>query len=360
MQHAINISTRGLGLTCPNPSVGCVIVNKDIIVGRGITAKGGRPHAETIALNMAGKKAKGSTVYVTLEPCNHFGETDPCCDALISAGVSKVVSATLDPDVRVSGAGLKKLEDSGIEVISGVLENEAIAVNEGYFKNKLHNLPLVTLKIAVTIDSKTATSSGESKWISSKGARYHSHMLRARNDAIIISSTTAISDNPSLTCRLPGMSGYSPIRVILDAFRKVPNNLEIFKSAINLPLWIFTSVPIDEKINQESIKLGAKIINVNKDKFGYGLNLNEVFTSLSDRGITRVMVESGGNLSSALLMENLIDRLVIYRAPFVIGGDGLSAIDSINLDSLSNKIQFELLKLDQFDENIIETYKVLK
>tara|TARA_B100001121_G_scaffold310751_1_gene345784 strand:- start:1041 stop:2120 length:1080 start_codon:yes stop_codon:yes gene_type:complete len=359
MQHAINISTRGLGLTCPNPSVGCVIVNKNIIVGRGVTAKGGRPHAETIALEMAGNKAKGSTVYVTLEPCNHFGETAPCCDALISAGVREVVVATLDPDKRVSGKGISRLRNSGIKVSLGVLEKEAIEVNEGYFKNKLHNLPFTTLKIANSIDSKIATRTGESKWITSKAARDHSHMLRARSDAIIISSTTAINDNPSLTCRLPGMIKYSPIRIILDAFRRVPNNLEIFKNVSNIPVWIFTSIPINEKINQESIDLGVKIINVNNDRFGYGVNLKQVFSSLSGNGIMRVLVESGGNLSSALMNEKLIDRLVIYRAPSVIGGDGMSAIESINVSSLSDRLQFKLIRIEEFDENIIETYKVL-
>ncbi|PPR77754.1 MAG: Riboflavin biosynthesis protein RibD [Alphaproteobacteria bacterium MarineAlpha2_Bin1] len=360
MQHAINISTRGIGLTCPNPSVGCVVVNKNTIVGRGVTAKGGRPHAETLALKMAGDKARGSSVYVTLEPCNHIGETDPCCEALISAGVRKVIVATLDPDKRVSGKGVTKLKNSGIEVINGVLEKEAIEVNEGYFKNKYQNQPLTTLKIAISIDSKVATKTGESKWITSKGARDHSHMLRARSDALIISSSTAINDNPSLTCRLPGMIDYSPIRVILDAFRKVPNNLEIFKNAKSIPVWVFTSVPESEKINQESIALGVKIINVNKDRFGYGVNLKQVFAFLSSQGIMRVMVESGGNLSSALINEKLIDRLVIYRAPSVIGGDGMSAIESINVKSLSDSLQLELIKLEEFDSNIIETYKVLK
>ncbi|MAR78893.1 MAG: riboflavin biosynthesis protein RibD [Rhodospirillaceae bacterium] len=360
MQHAINISTRGLGLTCPNPSVGCVIVKENLIIGKGVTGRGGRPHAESVALGMAGKKAKGSTVYVTLEPCAHYGLTPPCSDSLISAEVSRVVIATLDPDKRVSGKGIKKLQESGIEVVSGILEKEALEINEGYFKATMQKLPFVTLKLAVSTDSRSATKTGKSKWITSQGARDHSHMLRARNDAIVISSATVNEDNPSLTCRLPGMISYSPIRVLLDAFRKVPNDLEIFKNAIDIPLWIFTTVPSDEKINQESIKLGAKIIIVKKDKFSYGVNLKEVFKSLSDSGVTRVMVESGGKLASALLHEKLVDKIIIYRAPSLIGGDGLSSIDTINVENLSDSVKLELTKLEQFENNIIETYKVLK
>ena len=360
MQHAINISTRGLGLTCPNPSVGCVIVNDNIIVGRGITGKGGRPHAESVALEMAGKNAKGSTVYVTLEPCDHYGLTPPCSDALILAGVKKVVIATLDPDKRVLGKGISKLENAGIEVISGILEKEALEVNEGYFKNTKQQIPFITLKLAVSTDSKSATKISNSKWITSQGARDHSHMLRARNDAIVTSSVTANKDNPSLTCRLPGMIDYSPIRILLDAFRKVPNNLDLFKNARDIPLWIFTSVPFDEEINQTSIKMGAKIINVKNDKLGYGVDLIEVFQFLSKSGITRVLVESGGKLSSALLLEKLVDKIVIYRAPSLIGGDGLSCIDTINVENLFDSVKLELTKLEQFDNNIIETYRVLK
>ncbi len=360
MQQAINISTRGIGLTWPNPSVGCIIVKQNLIIGRGVTQVGGRPHAEQVALEMAGDKAKNSTVYVSLEPCCHTGVTAPCADALIQAGVKRVVIASLDPDKRVSGSGLMRLKKAGIDVISGILEKEAREVNEGYFKSRNESLPYVTLKVAVTVDSKTATYSGDSHWITNRGARQHSHMLRARHDVIIVSSSTAISDNPELTCRLPGMKKYSPTRVLLDAFRKAPNSLKLFKNIDEIPLWIFTSLPKNDPINQESIKLGAKVVNVPNDSLGYGLDLTAVFKELVGLGITRVMVESGSQLSSALFQEKLVDKLVVYRAPSLIGGDGLSLMAGINLKKISESIRLKLDDIKEFENTVIETYRVLK
>ncbi|MBT3397327.1 MAG: bifunctional diaminohydroxyphosphoribosylaminopyrimidine deaminase/5-amino-6-(5-phosphoribosylamino)uracil reductase RibD, partial [Alphaproteobacteria bacterium] len=216
MRSALALAQRGLGQVWPNPSVGCVLVKDGHPIGRGWTQPGGRPHAETEALARAGDRARGATAYVTLEPCAHHGETPPCAAALVEAGVAKVVVACRDPDTRVNGGGIDALKSAGIDVVEGVLETDAIDLNIGFFTRVQSDRPMVTLKLAASIDGRIATSAGKSKWITGPGARAHGHGLRARHDAVLVGAGTVNADDPELTCRLPGMTGRSPVRVILE------------------------------------------------------------------------------------------------------------------------------------------------
>ncbi|MCK5275514.1 MAG: bifunctional diaminohydroxyphosphoribosylaminopyrimidine deaminase/5-amino-6-(5-phosphoribosylamino)uracil reductase RibD, partial [Alphaproteobacteria bacterium] len=218
MRAALALAGRGLGRVWPNPAVGCVLVDRDgRVTGRGWTQPGGRPHAETEALARAGGAAKGATAYVTLEPCVHHGQTPPCADALIEAGVARVIAATEDPDPRVKGGGLGRLRDAGIAVEAGLLREEAELLNAGYLMRQREGRPVVTLKLATTLDGRIATHAGESRWITGEAARARGHMMRARHDAIMVGIGTALADNPTLTCRLPGLEDRSPVRIVVDA-----------------------------------------------------------------------------------------------------------------------------------------------
>src|SRR5882724_5724649 len=244
MRHALRLAARALGHVAPNPAVGCVIVADDgCIVGRGQTQAGGRPHAETVALSQAGKLARGATAYVTLEPCAHHGQTPPCADALVAAGIARVVGATIDPDARVAGTGFARLESAGVKVTRGVLEAEARALNLGFFRRVTEGRPLVALKIAQSADGYVADAQGNSRWITSEAARRHGHLLRARHDAILVGVGTVLADDPALTCRLPGLEHRSPLRIVLDSHLRMPLTSKLVRTARDHPTIIFTTAP---------------------------------------------------------------------------------------------------------------------
>ncbi|MDC0073850.1 bifunctional diaminohydroxyphosphoribosylaminopyrimidine deaminase/5-amino-6-(5-phosphoribosylamino)uracil reductase RibD [Alphaproteobacteria bacterium] len=356
MRYALSMASRSLGISWPNPSVGCVIVNEGEVVGKGCTQQGGRPHAEAIALSMAGKKAQKSTMYVTLEPCCHHGQTAPCTENIIKSGVSKIFIATLDFDTRVNGKGIKDLKESGMEVHVGLLKEEAEELNEGFFKSLIQKKPFVTLKLAASIDGKIATSTGSSKWITGEESRKNSHYLRARNDAIMVSSSTILSDNPELSCRLPGMESYSPVKVILDSKRRVSINSKVFNSKYNSTIIIYTSEELTKKKNVEALKKGINVFRVNQSKNYDGLDLDEVLRSLSDFGITRLMVESGMKLSSRLILESLVDKLVLYRSSSIIGNDGLPFISFMGVKNIKNTINYRRVSSKVIDKDVLEVY----
>ena len=231
MLKALALAEKGLGNVAPNPAVGCIIVKGGEIVGEGYTQKGGRPHAETVALESAGDKAKGATVYVSFEPCAHHGETPPCAEALIAAGVTRVVVAITDPDERVSGRGIAMLEEAGIDVAVGECAEEAMWLNNGFIKSKTEQRPHFTLKVASSLDGHIASSSGESQWITGEEARSAGHMLRASHDAILVGIETVIDDDPRLDCRVAGFEDLSPVRIILDGRARMPLDSELVKSA---------------------------------------------------------------------------------------------------------------------------------
>jgi len=352
MQAALGLARRGLGQVWPNPAVGCVLVRDGRVVGRGWTAPGGRPHAETIALAMAGEQARGAVAYVTLEPCSHHGQTGPCAEALIQAGVSHVIVAVDDPDPRVSGRGLEMLRKAGIRVDLGLCREEAAELNAGFFTRITENRPLVTLKSASSLDGRIATHSGESQWITGPKARSAGHMLRAEADAIMVGSTTAIVDNPDLTCRLPGLEKRSPVRVVVDSRLRLPLTAKLVATARQTPTWLITVAGNDPERLQAFDSCGVQVIEVPAGD--EGVDLPAVMTELGKRGLTRLLVEGGAHLSAALLRHDLVDRIAWFRAPVLLGGDGLAAVVPFGVDHLDQAPRFTRLSVAELDGDIFE------
>lgn len=355
MRHALALSRRGLGQVAPNPSVGCVIVRDGRIVGRGWTQRGGRPHAEPVALADAGDLARGATVYVSLEPCAHYGASPPCTDALIAAGVARVVYALRDPDPRVDGAGHKRLSEAGIEVASGVLEQEAEHLNCGFLSRIRKQRPFVTLKLATSLDGKVALSNGRSQWITGSEARAVSHQMRARQDAIVTGIGTICVDDPLLTCRLPGLSGRSPRRFILDSGLRLAMDRAVVETAPEIPTSVLTAVAADDPKALRLSAAGVDVVGGMALKDGR-LDLDVVLAILAKRGVTRLMVESGGALASSFLREERVDELVWFRASALIGGDGLSAVRDLGLELLEFMPRFERRYVRPVGEDLLETY----
>ena len=353
MQAALGLARRGLGQVWPNPAVGCVLVKNNRVVGRGRTAAGGRPHAETEALAQAGELARGAVAYVTLEPCSHHGQTPPCAEALIAAGVTRVVVAVEDPDPRVSGRGLACLRKAGLEVETGVLAEAAAELNAGFFSRITRSRPLVTLKLATSLDGRIATHSGESQWITGPAARAAGQRLRAENDAIMVGSGTALTDDPLLTCRIPGLEKCSPVRLLVDSHLRLPLTAQLVTTARKLPTWIITRSDNDPERVQTFIDCGVEIIEVSAQESG-NIQLEAAFVELAKRGLTRVLVEGGSQLSAALLSYDLVDRLAWFRAPILLGGDGVPAAVSFGIDHLDLAPRFSRLSVAELGDDIFE------
>jgi diaminohydroxyphosphoribosylaminopyrimidine deaminase/5-amino-6-(5-phosphoribosylamino)uracil reductase len=339
MATALGLARRGLGNVWPNPAVGCMIVNGGRVVGRGWTQPGGRPHAETEALARAGALAKGSTVYVTLEPCSHSGQTPPCADALIAAGVARVVAAVEDPDPRVSGSGISKLRDAGIAVELGLCRDEAVELNAGFFMVMAEGRPLVTWKAATTLDGKIATHTGESQWITGEAARARAHYLRATHDAVAIGIGTALADDPELTCRLPGLEPASPIRIVVDGRLRTPLTSRIVSTAEIVPSWFITRTDAPEERRDMLLRAGVDVIPIEPGE-GDRPRLRPALAELAKRGITRLLVEGGSQLAAALLSESLVDRIAWFRAARVFGGDGLNASAAFGVEHIADAPTF--------------------
>lgn len=352
MDAALNLAQRGLGNVWPNPAVGCVIVKNNRVIGRGWTAFGGRPHAETEALRNAGQDVLGSTVYVTLEPCNHYGKTPPCVDALIDAGIKKIVIATLDPDDRVSGKGIKRLENAGIDVEVGIAQAQAEKINQGFFLRVGNSRPFITLKMATTLDGKIATQSGESKWITGELSRKFSHKLRACHDAVLVGSGTVVADNPSLICRLPGFQNKHKLRIIVDGRLRTPLNGELAQTAKEVPVLIYTHSKNKKQKIKKLESLGVKIVVLEKN--GKHLDIKELMKEISSLGITRLLIEGGGVLNSSLMANDLVDEIAWFRSPCILGNDGVPAIENLGLDKLEKRKKFSRNSTIALDEDILE------
>jgi diaminohydroxyphosphoribosylaminopyrimidine deaminase/5-amino-6-(5-phosphoribosylamino)uracil reductase len=357
MRAALRLAERGLGRVSPNPAVGCVIVDKGgHVVGRGFTQPGGRPHAETEALKMAGDAARGATAYVTLEPCSHHGKTPPCADALIAAGIARCVAALEDPDPRVSGNGIRRLEQAGIAVDVGLCGAEAADLNAGFFTRIKFGRPLVTLKLATSLDSRIATHNGDSKWITGAAARARGHLLRATHDAILVGSGTVLADDPVLTCRLPGLGDRSPVRVVLDSRLRLSPASALVESAGRAGTTLVTMPGHDAAVLEGFRQRGVTVLEIQPDASGR-MALPAVLTALGSAGITRLLVEGGATVAAAFLKADLVDRIVWFRAPGIIGGDGLASIAEIGLDSVARMTRFERLSLQEIGEDIVEAYR---
>jgi diaminohydroxyphosphoribosylaminopyrimidine deaminase / 5-amino-6-(5-phosphoribosylamino)uracil reductase len=357
MRTALALARRGLGAVWPNPAVGCVIINEGRAVGRGWTQPGGRPHAETEALCRAGQAARGATAYVSLEPCCHWGRTPPCADALIDAGVRRVVVAVEDPDPRVAGNGIARLRAAGLVVDTGLGAEEATEINAGFLTRLALGRPLVTLKLATSLDGRIATSGGESQWITGPRARERGHALRAAHDAIMVGTATVLADDPQLTCRLPGLGHRSPLRVVLDRHLRIPCWVGVIAHARQTPTWVLTLRSADAARRAPLLAAGVTLIDVDPDSENR-IDLVAALAALGERGVTRLLIEGGARLAAELLRARLVDRLAWFHAPLLIGGDGTPAVAALGLDRLADAPGFERLSVARVGDDTLTTFRV--
>lgn len=347
---ALSLGRRGRGRVWPNPAVGCVIVRDGLVLGRGWTADGGRPHAETLALGRAGTTAQGATAYVTLEPCAHHGRTPPCAEALVAAGVARVVVATGDPDPRVAGRGLATLRAAGIEVTTGILEAEAQADHAGFLKRVTRGLPLVTLKLGASLDGRIATAGGESRWITGPAARAMVHGLRATHDAVLVGGGTARADDPLLTVRDLGERP-QPVRVVLSRRLDVPLDSQLARTIPEAPLWLVHAPMVAGVEGWEA--LGARCLWCPDDALSDELFLEAALEVLAEQGITRVLCEGGGKVAANLLADKLVDELVLFQAGVAIGGDGRPMLGTLGVGRLADAPRLRLAEVREVGGDVM-------
>lgn len=354
MRAALALARRSLGRTWPNPAVGCVIVRDGRVIARGRTRDGGRPHAEADAIANTQESLAGATVYVTLEPCAHHGKTPPCADALVAAGVGRVVSAIEDPDPRVRGQGHARLAAAGIAVEVGEGAAEAAEINAGFFLRVKEGRPLFHLKLASSLDGRIATASGESRWITGDAARSDGHRLRSLHDAILVGAGTVRADDPDLTCRLPGLAAYSPDRVVLDSQASLPATSRLATTARTTPVLLFhAGAPIQriEALRQQGINV------IEAPASGAGrVDVGAVARQLGHLGYSNVLIEGGGQIAAAFLRAGLIDRITSYRAGLVLGEDSRSAVGALALDRLDFAPRFSLVSSRIVGADTLETW----
>lgn len=360
MRLALSLAARSLGRVAPNPAVGAVIVGNGMLLGRGATAPGGRPHAEGLALTQArelyGPDAlKGATAYVSLEPCAHHGRTPPCAEALIEAGIARVVSPIEDPDPRVRGRGFAALRDAGVAVETGPLADEARRLNAGFLSIHERHRPHVTLKLAATLDGRIATRSGESRWITGPEARRRVHLMRARADAVLIGAGTARADDPMLDVRDFGADISQPVRVIADGSLSLPPGGRLATTARKVPVRALhrSDAPADRRTALQ--KIGVVTVETPADAAGL-LDLTAALTGLAEAGITRVLCEGGGRLAAGLLTAGLADEVVVFTAGRAIGADGLPAVAALRLDQLADAPDFALVREEQVGPDIMTVW----
>ncbi len=353
MRHALTLARRGVGRTAPNPTVGCVLVNKGRVVGRGRTGDGGRPHGEIVALEQAGSAAKGGTAYVTLEPCAQVTQTPSCAESLIAAGVVRVVVASLDPDPRTNGRGVAKMRAAGLVVETGLLESEAAETHAGFFSLQTKTRPYVTLKIAQSLDGKTATAAGESKWITGDEARRFGHLLRVQNDAILIGANTAVTDNPDLTCRLAGLERYSPVRIVLDSHLRLSDRSRLAQTAKSVPVIVYTVSDGGGLLTAA----GVEVVKVKKDPRGR-VDIGAVLGDLAKRGHTRLLVEGGATVHAAFLDRGIADRLEVFTAPMALGAAGQGAIEALAVLGLDEASRFRRVDMRHCGPDLLESFVI--
>ena len=337
MQQALALARGGLGLVSPNPLVGCVLVKAGAVVGQGYHQRFGGPHAEVHALQEAGSQARGAVLYVNLEPCSHTGKTPPCVDAVIQSGVSRVVAALRDPDPRVNGRGLSRLEAAGIAVTVGVCEAEARKLNEVFIKYITTRCPFVTLKSAITLDGKIATRTGASQWITGELARQEGHRLRHAADAILVGIGTVLQDDPQLTARLPDQQGANPLRVIVDSTLRVPLQAQVAAVASDRRTLIVTTARAPVAHSEALRTRGVEVVCLPAYDDGR-VDLEALCRYLGERGVASVLVEGGATLSATLLRRRLVDKVLLFVAPKIIGGDGLSVVGPCGVETMEQVI----------------------
>lgn len=332
MRLAIDLGKRGLGQVWPNPAVGCVIVREGVIVGRGWTQPGGRPHAEVRALAQAGAAARGAVAYVSLEPCAHTGKTPPCAQALIDAGVGRVVTALTDPDPRVAGQGHAMLRAAGIELREGVEAEAAALANAGFLLRIRRNRPMVTLKLALTLDGRIATAAGASRWITGPQARRAVHLLRARHDGVIVGAGTARADDPDLRVRDLGI-GHQPVRMVADSRLGVGAGSRLGSSARESPVWMLHGPQAPLAARNDWHRAGAVLVAGTNDALGR-LDIGDALGRLAGRGITRLFCEGGGGLAASLMRAGLADEMVVFSAGHAFGADGTAGLGGMGVTDI--------------------------
>jgi diaminohydroxyphosphoribosylaminopyrimidine deaminase/5-amino-6-(5-phosphoribosylamino)uracil reductase len=353
MSLALALGRRGLGNSWPNPAVGAVIVKDGVILARGWTQPGGRPHAEVEALRRAKKAAQGATLYATLEPCSHTGKSPPCADAIIKAGIARVVSAIEDPNPEVAGQGHARLRDKGISVDVGLCAEQALRDHAGHIMRITQKRPRVLLKLAVSADGKVGLAGRKPVALSGEPARARVWQMRAANDAILVGIGTVLADNPHLTCRLPGLDERSPVRVVLDSQLRLPMSSALVATVRDTPTWVFTSVnpsAIAEEILQQK---GCRVFRV-ADVNGR-LDIDEVLKALAGEGITRLMVEGGPTVAASFVAADRVDEAVLVRADREIGADGIDALEGMPLATLTKGLSMH--DSERVGSDIIESYE---
>jgi len=349
MRVAIAAARRAEGRTADNPPVGCAIVSPlETLIAVGHTAAGGRPHAETEALAMAGAAARGATAYVTLEPCAHTGQTGPCVDALIAAGISRVVIAARDPDDRVNGRGIERLAEAGIILKIGVEAEAARRVMAGFLTRASTDRPLVTLKTATSLDGMIALSDGQKRWITGPQMRRYVHLLRSRSDGILSAIGTVLADDPELTCRLPGCRADSPHRFILDGDLRISADARLFRDVMDVGLTIFCRENVDAERAMALRAAGADVQPVDLDENGK-LSLSTVLATIAEMGCSSLMVEAGGKLAASLLRNDLVDRILWTQGQQIIGSDGVPVFAALGRSDLTSSKAFTIATEGSFD-----------
>jgi len=357
MQLALTLGRRGQGRTWPNPAVGAVVVKDGVIIGRGWTQPGGRPHAEPEALKRAGEAARGATLYVTLEPCSHIGKSPPCADAIIAAGIARVVSAIEDPNPEVAGQGHAKLRAAGIAVDIGLGAAEAARDHAGHFRRVRDRRPNVILKLAVSSDDKIGAAVRKPVTISGEAAKARVHLLRAQCDAILVGIGTVGADDPLLTCRLPGMAARSPVRVVLDRNLRIPGSSRLVHSARETPLWVMTSNLAEAPAAMKLGAAGAQVIRVATATPLPGLDLPAGLHALSEKGITRLLVEGGARVASSFVAAGLVDEVWLLRGAEPVGADGVAALDALPLTALTESPTFKVRASETLEKDTLTIYE---
>jgi diaminohydroxyphosphoribosylaminopyrimidine deaminase/5-amino-6-(5-phosphoribosylamino)uracil reductase len=358
MRLALALGRRGQGRSWPNPAVGAVVVNDGVIVGRGWTQPGGRPHAEPEALGRAGEAARGATLYVTLEPCSHFGRSPPCADAVIAAGIARVVSAIEDPNPEVAGQGHARLRAAGVVVDVGLCAKEAARDHAGHFRRIRDRRPHVILKLAVSSDDKIGAAGRKPVAITGEAAKARVHLLRAQCDAVLVGIGTVQADDPLLTCRLPGMEAQSPVRVVLDRALRISGTSRLVHSARETPLWVMTSSLSEAPAAMKLGAAGAQVIRVATTTTPPpGLDLANVLHALAEKGITRLLVEGGARVASSFVAAGLVDEIWLLRGPDAVGADGIAALDALPLTAMTQSPSFKLRASEMLQNDTLTIYE---
>lgn len=358
MELALTLGRRGLGRTWPNPAVGAVVVKDGVILGRGWTQPGGRPHGEPEGLKRAGGAARGATLYVTLEPCSHFGKTPPCADAVIAAGIARVVSAIEDPNPEVAGQGHARLRAAGIAVDVGLCAAEAARDHAGHFRRVRDRRPHVILKLAVSTDDKIGGAGGKPVTVTGEMARRRTHLLRAQSDAILIGVRTALADDPLLTCRLPGMAARSPVRVVLDRSLRLSTSSRLVQSARKTPLWLVGSELAEAAAAARLGAAGAQVIRLAAAGVpAPGRDPSAALRALADKGITRLMVEGGSRVASSFVKSGLVDEVWLFRGSEAIGPDGVDALDALPLSEITQSPAFAVRASESLGKDTLTIYE---